>query len=262
MEKPTLRVGSVSRMSPEDHARLREQVEAHGCVHLIQTGEQDSPVDTLRALSVHFGDPVFHNLSDEYGIHTIRYIPGYPEYANANVEELGLHTDGSFEKTPPAFMLIHCEAASGEGGDSTLASGDRLYNHLKAAHPDYLAALSAPGAFTIWRDDRMAERSVFTQMGKRIRLAYRSGYDVRIDIREDAVEAFHHVRDWLLQPENFVRFKLQPGETLIFDNMRMLHGRTAFSRDSNRSLYGLWCNGVSGDGNAVSCGIDPGRLAA
>ena len=262
MKKPVLEVRSASQMSAEDHAELRNQIRAHGCLHLIQTGEPDSPVDTLRALSVHFGDPIFHNLSDEYGIHPIRYIPGYPEYANANVEELGLHTDGSFEKTPPAFMLIHCEMASGEGGDSTLASGDRLYSHLKAAHPDYLEALSAPGAFTIWRDDRMAKRSVFSPMEDRIRLAYRSGYDVRIDIREDAVDAFHHVRDWLLQPENFIRFKLRPGETIIFDNMRMLHGRTAFSRDSNRSLYGLWCNGVSGDGNAVSCGIDPGRLAA
>lgn len=255
MKIPILEVPVLTLDDTGIASEVSDIVREHGCVLVSQNGNDADPVTTLRVLSGEFGSPVYHKLSDEHGIHPIRYIPGYPEYANANVEELGLHTDGSFEQNPPAFMLIHCEAASGRGGESTLASGDELYAHLLEEHPDFLRALQLSNAFTIWRDDRTAKRSVFRLDGDRVILAYRSGRDVRINIHPDAVEAFNHVRQWLLDPANFLKLKLKPGETLIFDNKRMLHGRTAFSRDSKRSLHGLWCDGVQADGSRAACGI-------
>ncbi len=257
MIKPEVKVNSVSEMTPGEWESLIEIINHNGCAHLIQSGGPDGPVESLHALGNRFGKPIYHKLSDDYGIHPIRYIPGYPEYANANFEDLGLHTDGSFEDDPPVFMMIYCETPSNIGGYSTLASGDALYAHLHANFPSYLDALCRPAAFKISRDDRTASRSVFLRIGDRYRLAYRSGSDVRLEVAPNAMEAFEYVRNWLLDPENYLVFKLQPGEILIFDNTRMLHGRTAFPPGAHRSLYGLWCDGGDGRDSTLVSGIEP-----
>ncbi|MEM7464055.1 MAG: TauD/TfdA family dioxygenase [Pseudomonadota bacterium] len=257
MIKPEVEVNSVSEMTLGEWELLVQMMNRHGCAHLVQSGNPDGPVESLRSLGNRFGKPVYHKLSDDYGIHPIRYIPGFPEYANANFEDLGLHTDGSFEDDPPVFMMIYCETPAEDGGDSTLASGDVLYTHLHQNNPEYLDALCKPAAFKISRDDRTASRSVFLAIGDRYRLAYRSGSDVRLEVDPGAAEAFEYVRNWLLDPENYFVFKLRPGEILIFDNTRMLHGRTGFSPDAHRSLYGLWCDGGEGRDNALLSGIDP-----
>lgn len=255
--KPELGVTSVRDMNEKDWDSLFSKMNRFGCVHIRQSGDATGAVDSLRQLSKPFGQPIFHKLSDQHGIHPIRYIPGYPEYANANVEELGLHTDGSFEQVPPTYMLMYCEQPAEEGGDSRLASGDELFWHLRDKHQDYLATLCKPSAFKITRDDRTAKRAVFTSVNGRLRLAYRSGNDIRLEIDPEAVTGFKYIQRWLQDPVNFVDFKLRSGETLIFDNTRMLHGRGAFPRESSRSMYGLWCDGQSEFSDRLSWGINP-----
>jgi alpha-ketoglutarate-dependent taurine dioxygenase len=257
MIKPELEVPSVEQMGNADWENLFTMLNRFGCAHIRQMAEHTEPISALRLLHEPFGVPIFHKLSDQYGIHPIRYMPGYPEYANVNAEHLDLHTDGSFEPVPPTYMLMYCETPADEGGDSLLASGDRLFKHLSLEHPGYLAALSKPAAFTITRDDRTAKRAVFTPVNGRLRLAFRSGNDIRLEIDSKAVTAFDHVRAWLRDPANCIHYKLGAGDILIFDNTRMLHGRTAFSRESARSLHGLWCNGQSAFRDRLTSGIDP-----
>jgi alpha-ketoglutarate-dependent taurine dioxygenase len=255
MLKSELEVHSVARMNDSDWKVLFSRINEQGWVLLRQQVVLSGPVESLRLLGTRFGEPHFHKLSDEYGIHPIRYIPGFPEYANANVEFLGLHTDGSFEPDPPVFMIIYCETPAETGGHSRLASGDELYWHLHNKHPDHLRALSRPAAFTITRDDRKAQRSVFTSDGDMVRLAYRDGTDICLEIHPEAQDAFQYVRNWLADEANYIDLKLQPGEVLILDNTRMLHGRTTFPRESSRSLHGLWCKGTSPYNHLLSKGI-------
>ena len=58
-------------------------------------------------------------------------------------------------------------------------------------------------------------------------------------------EGFDLIRDWIARPESSEQIRLERGDCLIFDNSRMLHGRTAFPKDGGRALFGLWCDGVS-----------------
>lgn len=262
MIESELAVHSVARMNESEWEKLLSQIRDYGYVRLSQTIASSGPVESLRLLGARFGEPHFHKLSDEYGIHPIRYIPGFPEYANANVEFLSPHTDGSFEPNPPVFMLIYCESPAETGGNSRIASGDRLYWHLRNEHLDYLLALSRPAAFTIVRDDRKAQRSVFTRVGDTVRLAYRDGTDIRLEVHPEAQGAFQYVRDWLADEVNFTDFVLQAGEVLIADNTRVLHGRTAFPRESSRLLHGLWCNGKSPYSHRLPTGIPLTRECA
>ena len=53
-----------------------------------------------------------------------------------------------------------------------------------------------------------------------------------LDIPEDLVipyyRAFGDFTKRVREPENELRFKLESGQTVVFDNQRMTHGRTAF----------------------------------
>jgi len=241
---------AAESLAPLDEGLVADVIDAvveFGCVRISQIGRPSGPTESLAPLSRRFGKPVRHKLSDEHGVHPIRYIPGYPEYANAANGDLPLHTDGSFEPSPPATMLMYCETPSSMGGLSTLALGDELLGHIARTAPEALPGLRRPDAFRIRRDDREAARAVFEDRGDRLRLAFRYADDLPIRVHPEAEEGYRIVREWVADPTNAIAFRLESGEVLIFDNARMLHGRTAFPTDSGRHLHGLWCDGVDAD---------------
>jgi gamma-butyrobetaine dioxygenase len=56
--------------------------------------------------------------------------------------------------------------------------------------------------------------------------------------------ARHRLSELLVDPEFEVRFTLQPGEVEVFDNSRVLHGRTGFDpQEGNRHLQGCYIDG-------------------
>lgn len=52
-----------------------------------------------------------------------------------------------------------------------------------------------------------------------------------------AARVFHQETE---KPEAIYRRQMPPGECVIFDNLRVLHARTAFSGDSERWLRGAY----------------------
>ena len=95
------------------------------------------------------------------------------------------------------------------------------------------------------RDDRKKTTSVFRKVGDRIQITYRYGSDIVIDIHPKARPGFEAIEYFLTRPDKYVEFKLNRNQIFVFDNTRVLHGITAFPQDSDRSLYGLWCDGKS-----------------
>jgi alpha-ketoglutarate-dependent taurine dioxygenase len=243
-------------MTPAEADDVLASFSASGCV-LIDFEEPAVPSETLAGLGRHFGAAIFHKLSDSLGVHPIRNLAGFPEYANTTHAELGLHTDGSFEQEPPRAMLMFCERASMSGGLTRLCDGRMLYRHLRASCPGVLQALTRPDAFRIRRDDRVSSKPVFREAAGRMQLSYRYGNDVHLDIHPDAQAGFAEIETYLAQPGNYLELRLEENQALILDNTRILHGRTAFPADSQRSLYGLWCDGRGVDAQRVRFGFEP-----
>jgi gamma-butyrobetaine dioxygenase len=46
----------------------------------------------------------------------------------------------------------------------------------------------------------------------------------------------------LLRPDLTVRFSLQPGDCVVFDNTRLLHSRTGFTATGHRHLQGCYAD--------------------
>lgn len=162
---------------------------------------------------------------------------------NANTDQLGytdaaigLHTDQPFLDTPPRYQLLQAIRAADRGGESLLADGEAAFRYL--ASIDAAAAellLATPVRFH--RKQRAFEREVIapivTRDGDRIQV--RSSYFTVAPYRV----AFERMTAWYRAHDQFVRllrdprhhfqFALRAGDLLIYDNRRMLHGRTAFS---------------------------------
>jgi gamma-butyrobetaine dioxygenase len=151
---------------------------------------------------------------------------------------LGLHTDNPYREPVPAFQALHALTASPEGGDSLFADGFALAEHLRASAPEaFLLLTQTPIPFHYRSKDAelYAERP-FIQLscaGEIAAVHYNSRSIAPLRLAPDRAARFYaaYRRFALLlrDPAYQLRFRLADGELVLFDNQRILHGRTAFS---------------------------------
>jgi alpha-ketoglutarate-dependent taurine dioxygenase len=228
-EVPELNIGNLYNLRDSDLKSMIDCFRSAGCVRVKpkETLPPELISPSLAALGAKFGGVVRHRLSDTAGVHPIRQLPGYPQYANTTSADLLLHTDGSFEKFPPRAMLIYCEKPAEQGGLSRICAGREVYRFLRQDQ-QVLQELFRPDAFTIRRDDRESSRAVFEQEGERLLMAFRYGHDVSLKVHPNAKQGFDAIVEFVSDPKNYDEFLLQKGELLLFDNTSVLHGRTEF----------------------------------
>ena len=158
---------------------------------------------------------------------------------------LGLlcHTDLPNWERPPDYQLLHCLENDAEGGDSLLVDGFAAAETLRRRDPAAFRLLTRHPidfrfqdrisdiryrALTIALDEAGAVEEVrfnFAVMGAVSAPAQRTGALCR------ALRAFAAV---IRDPALECRYPLRAGELLVFDNRRVLHGRTAFDPSTGR----------------------------
>jgi len=160
--------------------------------------------------------------------------------------ELVPHTDEMYRIDPPAITLFHVMAQSKIGGDSTLVDGLRLAQRMEIEHPDELQTLcKIPARFhreleegrhfdlqaPIFRRD---EEGMIT--GIRLNDRCMAPVDADPDNSELFYDALRPLMKMIYSAEETITFKLKTGEMLIFNNHRLLHGRTGFDPSSGRHV--------------------------
>ncbi len=234
---------SVSALTPSQVIEMMARFEQFGFVILNCEPTPHLKQDFVQ-LAQYFGKIIPHNQSDDLGILPITLLPDYPDYANTQCEHLALHTDGAFETVPPAVMAMQCEIAAIAGGLSCLVDAYDLYRYLLQVDPMGLQYLFEPDVFHIQRDNQSAQRAIFWHDRQgRLKIAFRSDTVAKISVKSHAQPVFERIKQFLADRANQFQWHLQPGQILIFDNTRMLHGRTAFSPSSKRRINGLWFDG-------------------
>jgi len=177
-------------------------------------------------------------LQTNYGlIFDVRSVP-QPENLAYSDLGLGLHTDNPYRDPVPGFQALHALLASSEGGESLLADGFALAEHLRATAPDAFAQLtSTPVPFHFRSEDAelYAERPLI-QLSLRgevsaVHYNSRSIAPLAISAREAPVfyRAYRRLAALMHDPRFQLRTRLGSGTLVVFDNQRILHGRTAFS---------------------------------
>lgn len=175
--------------------------------------------------------------------------PSGNDLAYRNVA-LGPHTDNPYRDPVPGIQLLHCLANETTGGLSTLVDSLQVLEQLKRESPEgYHLLRKIPVRF------RFVDAGTELESHRCIIQTDDDGnptgvhYSPRLDglplLPEDETRAFHIARQRLgglfTNPDYEIRFPLQTGELMLFDNSRVLHGRTSYDPDQGyRHLQGCY----------------------
>ncbi len=158
----------------------------------------------------------------------------YLAYTSLKLEP---HTDNPYRHPVPGIQLLHCITNETPGGLSTLVDGLAVAQHLAALDPESYAVLCRIAVRFRYADNdtelvaaapliELDENGVFAAIH----------FSPRLDfvplMQPGQLSLFYRARkllNELLVSDRFERrFKLEDGDLMMFDNRRLLHGRTAF----------------------------------
>ena len=164
--------------------------------------------------------------------------------------ELESHTDNPYRKPVPSIQFLFCIENSCEGGDSTVVDGFKVAEDLKKQNPDAYNILTKTLINFKFKDKDV----ILEKTGKIIKLSERGElkqikYSNRLDFvfyqDPENLEEFYsakRIMHEMINSEKYIlKFHLQPGDLLIMNNYRTLHGRTSYNTaEGNRWLQGLY----------------------
>ena len=177
-------------------------------------------------------------LETNYGLtFDVRSVP-QPENLAYSDLGLGLHTDNPYREPVPGFQALHAIIPSREGGESLFADGFALAEHLRGSAPEAFARLAAtpvPFHYRSQHADLYAERPLIqlSSRGEVTAVHYnsRSIAPLRLPPEDTALfyGAYRRFAQLLRDARFQLRLRLEAGMLVVFDNQRILHGRSAFS---------------------------------
>ena len=163
---------------------------------------------------------------------------------------LASHTDNPYRKPIPGIQILHCIKNDSKGGHSTLTDGFAVAEYLRRKHKIFFKLLTnVKIRFTYVSKDTILENWGETielnknASIKRVRLSPRLDY-VPV-LKKDQLNQFYKARSFFIKLCNskkfMIQFKLEPGDLMVMDNYRTLHGRTAYSMNvGKRHLQGCY----------------------
>ena len=187
----------------------------------------------------------------------VRSVPNPNDLAYTSLA-LSPHTDNPYRKPVPCIQLLHCIENEVSGGFSTLVDGFKVAKHLKENNSKYFEILTKTKVKFKFTDKDV----VLENMGELIELDEQNNFkqirfSTRLDyvppLEKDHLDIYYKARkeiSSLYNSEIFrIEFKLMPGDIMMMDNYRLLHGRTAYdSNEGKRFLQGCYIDHDSTEG--------------
>ena len=167
-----------------------------------------------------------------------------------DIKALKPHTDEPYRSAPPGIMLFHCVANDQTGaGASTFVDGFEIAEMLRARDGEGFDALcSNSQAFRRHFEndvDLISDFPVLSvdEFGNLCGVRINDRVAAPLSIRPEQVETYYRGLRYLLElsedPAFALHLTLQPGDIAVFDNHRVLHGRTDLTVDGQRWLQWL-----------------------
>jgi len=179
----------------------------------------------------------------------VRSVPAASDLAYTALK-LDPHTDNPYRMPVPGIQLLHCLVNETPGGLSTLVDGLAVAQAIQAESPAAFASLASTRVRFRYEDattDLVSAAPLIEcdGAGRFIAINYSPRLDFVPLLPPDDLAVFFSARrrlDRMLRsPEFERRFRLADGELMMFDNRRLLHGRTAFDpQDGLRHLQGCY----------------------
>jgi hypothetical protein len=227
-------------------SRLRADLDR--AASLVVSGVPVGSDDALLALAGQLGEP---SAVGNYGlIHDVAPKPLEEQRdVSTTRDEFELHTDSTALLQPHDCVLLACQLASPDGGgESRILHVDTLRSALAERHgSDVVEALSQPVFPFPLNDPRhgtgFRRAPVLDWEEGRTRIRYRRDA-LAMGLAVEPIEPAHQrALDALEEVVGDARLQascmLEPGDVLVLDNRRVLHGRTAIRPGAERLLRRL-----------------------
>ncbi|MDB5524551.1 MAG: hypothetical protein JWM58_2314 [Rhizobium sp.] len=163
---------------------------------------------------------------------------------------LPLHTDLPNQEMPPGYQFLHCLRNGAEGGASVFADAYMIAEKVRRKDPEafgLLTSIPIPYRFHDEQHDIRVHRPMIglDERGRVFDVRYSAhltdSFDMPAGIMGEYYAAYRLFMAETRSPENIVTFKMEPGQMVVFDNRRVLHGRTAFDPlTGHRLLKGFY----------------------
>ncbi|MDN3556501.1 TauD/TfdA family dioxygenase [Halomonas maura] len=206
------------------------------------------PTDPERILQVggHYGYVKETNFGRYFEVYS---RPSGNDLAYRSVA-LGPHTDNPYRNPVPGIQLLHCLVNETSGGLSTLVDSLKVLERLRHETPEgYELLKTIPVRFRfVDAGTQLVTHRTMIQTdddGHPTGVHYSPRLDALPLLCDAETRLFHRARQRLGElfsdPTYEVRFALDAGELLLFDNSRVLHGRTRYdTREGHRHLQGCY----------------------
>ena len=171
---------------------------------------------------------------------------------------LAPHTDNPYRNPVPCIQILHCIENEVNGGLSTLVDGFTVTEKLKKEFYDYFKILTEVKVRFQFIDQSVvledwSEMIQLDKQGefKQVRFSPRLDFVPLMD--KEKLDLYYSARKKISEfynSDNYrIEFKLQPGDLLMMDNHRLLHGRTTYdANEGNRFLQGCYIDYDSTEG--------------
>ena len=221
---------------PAAELRWLEAYHAHGFGLLRNVPVQPGQVAIV-------GDHLGFVRTTNYGkLFDVISVPDPNNLANTSLG-LGVHSDNPYRDPTPGVQLLHCLESEAPGGDTLLVDGFAAAEQLRAEHPEYFDLLvRLPASFHF--SDKSADLRAKTPLisvdedGRITAVHFNNrsfaGIDAPADLVESWYAAYRAFAAILKRPEREAIFRLGPGDLVVMQNERALHGRTAFDPNKGR----------------------------
>ncbi|NOU31980.1 MAG: hypothetical protein HOO96_29095 [Polyangiaceae bacterium] len=161
---------------------------------------------------------------------------------NQNTDQLGytdagidLQTDQPFLDEPPRYQLLQAIVAAESGGDNFVVDAQAAAAYLAGVDArDHELLTTVPVRFH--RKQKAFEREVVSPVLSpsgapfAVRFSYftMAPHQVPFPTMRAWYRAYNHFTRIVREPAHQYRFRLAPGDFVLYDNRRMVHGRNSF----------------------------------
>ncbi len=168
---------------------------------------------------------------------------------------LGLqaHTDNPYRDPSPTLQILYCLESSASGGDNMVVDGFAAAQRLRDENTDMFDVLADHCARFTYEgsaDVSLTARRPLIQLapdGQLVGVSFNNRSaaattDVPFDKMPLFYQAIRRFAGIIDDPSMEVAFRLNPGDSFIVDNTRVLHARKAFSGSGSRWLQGAYAD--------------------
>lgn len=216
-----------------DDTALGEMLDALECFGVVKVRGVPLELDGMLPLVARLG-PLRH--TNWGGIADVKSIA---EAFDLTMTQRGLepHTDNPYRDPIPGYIWLHCLSNADSGGDSTLADGFMAAARLRRDDPEAFACLTQTAVRFRYIDEdaHLESEGPLIELDGRgdvVRVRYNNRTERIPALPPAELERYYAARQafytLITDPALTLTPKLAPGEMLIMDNYRLLHGRTAF----------------------------------